>query len=435
MSSGLINRYSAVSGKPIVEIEKAWRTIKREFTDNGKKKDYNGCIRELRERLGIKLSEGRQAFLYGTASVEVLAETPDWALVQVEDIETVENSDLRRMLFTSKGIITVPFEQLSNEFGGPPLAENSMMAPSASTPSISAAATTGSKTSFPVSTQPNRDLPDSQSSKDYLNGIVNFRGRKAIVISNIAGRARIRFLDTNEEADASEGELKADPTSMESIATIWNSLDSSLNEVDKQRMFESILKFEYNIAYLPKKIREDLDLMTKAVSDNKPSKTLETDPEKPGYLHRVTPGDEQAGDVEKLKFDNTDWGLIFDITKEPDEQSEEEREPMPEPPKRPTKDDEGTAQREGEPPNKDIKPASDGEVHDMLHRMKATRESYEKGTKLPSWSERTKINIDAEAKKVGPLLDSKNRGISEKPKSVFEKNVERGKKWGDFLDE
>ena len=434
MSSGLINRYSAVSGKSIVEVEKAWRVIKREFTDKGDKKNYNGCIRELRERLGIKINEGRAAFLYGKSLCEVLSETNTWALVQVEDIDTVENSDLRRMLFTSKGIITVPFEQLSNELGGPPLAENSMMAPSGSMPSTPA--TTGSKTSFPVSTQPNTNLPDSLSSKDWLNGIVTFRGRKAVVISNIAGKARIRFLDTNEEADAAEAELKADPTtSMESIATIWNSLDSSLNEINKQRMFESILKLEYNIDYLPKKIREDLDMMTKAVSDNEPSKTSETDPEKPGYLHKVTPGDEQAGDVEKLKFDTTDWNLIFDITREPDEQSEEEREPMPEPPKRPSKDEEGTGQREGDPPNKDIKPASDGEVHDMLHRMKATRESYEKGTKLPSWSERTKVNIDAEAKKVGPLLDHKNRGASKQPKSIYEKNVERAKSWGNLIDE
>jgi hypothetical protein len=84
MSSGLINRYAQVSKKPLLEVEKEWRTIKREHRENGRKKDYDSCIKTLRERLGLKLSEGRQAYLRGDAPVEILAEATDFALIKEE---------------------------------------------------------------------------------------------------------------------------------------------------------------------------------------------------------------------------------------------------------------------------------------------------------------------------------------------------------------
>src|ERR1700758_965211 len=123
MASGLINRYAAVSKKPLLEVEKVWRTIKREHRESGRKKDYDSCIKTLRERLGLKPSEGRQAYLRGDALVEILAETPEFALIQVDDIGAVEDSGLKKLLFASKGIMTVPFEHLTNEPGGEPLTE------------------------------------------------------------------------------------------------------------------------------------------------------------------------------------------------------------------------------------------------------------------------------------------------------------------------
>jgi hypothetical protein len=85
----------------------------------------------------------------------------------------------------------------------------------------------------------------------------------------------------------------------------------------------------------------------------------------------------------------------------------------------------GLGNREGEPASKEIKPASDSNVHDMLGRMRAARESYE--SQRGKLSDRPKVSsLLAEAERADP---------DEKPRSIMEKNLDRAKSWGNLIDE
>lgn len=415
MASGLISRYAQVSGKPLLEVEKEWRTIKREFKDSGRKKEYDGCVRQLRERLGIKLTEGRRAYLLGDAAVEILSETPEYALVQVEDIGAVDDPGLRKMLFTSKGVITVQFDHLSNSPGGPPLTE---MTTSAAIPMTAPSVTSFSTASVGShSATASRPAAAPTLGHDDLDGIVIFRGRKAVVVSRAGGKARLRFLDTKEETDANETDLQPDSNAMESIARIWHSLDHQLSDLVKKRMFEAILKLEYSIAYLPEKLREDVEQMAKAVADNVP------------HGHRDNRGIQPEPDKGKFNFDDTDWDLIFKQRQDAEVKELEDREPMPEPPVEAPPESDG-GQREGPPASKSIKPATDGQVHGLLDQMTAARESYQHLT--------GKVNLTEVTTLLTPVSDTvaEIKGFRrEAPKSLIEKNLERAKHWESLFED
>jgi hypothetical protein len=412
MSSGLINRYALVSNRPLVEVEKEWRTIKREHRESGRKKDYDSCVKTLRERLGLKLSEGRTAYLRGDAAVEILAETPEFALIQVEDIGAVEDPGLKKLLFASKGLMTVSFEHLTNGPGGEPLSEVTTGLSAASVPDT--APTTSLTPPRPVTPGTNT------TTGDPLMGIVNVQGKKAIIVSRNGNRARVRFLDTKEEADVNVTELKPD-TTMEALAVVWRSLVPELSEKRKRRVFAAILKLEHSIAYLPKRLQEELE--------NLGPQTV-AEPPQPTYSKVEPPAaeEEEAAKQGSFEFEPADWQLIFDLRrrKEADEENADQRNPMPEPPKEP-EGGEGMASREGEPASPNIKPASDREVHGMLRHMKTARESYE--AMRGKFSDRPKVSS---------LLAEAERGLppeSEAPKSILEKNLERAGKWSNLIDE
>ena len=414
MSSGLINRYAQVSKKPLLEVEKEWRTIKREHRESGRKKDYDSCIKTLRERLGLKLSEGRRAYLNGDALVEILAETPEFALIQVEDIGAVEDPGLKKLLFASKGIMTVPFEHLTNGPGGEPLTEIST---GLSAPSIPDTQPTTSLTPpRPVTPAVNT------TTADPLMGVVNVQGKKAVIVSRNGNQARVRFLDTKEEANVNISELKPD-TTLESLSAVWRSLDPELAEKKKRRVFAAILKLEHSIAYLPKRLQEELEDMgpQTVAQDNQP---MFKKPEDDSPIEDK----EEAEKRGNFEFDLGDWQLIFDMRqrKEADEEGADDRNPMPDPPKEaPEEPGEGLGNREGEPASKSIPPASDGQVHDMLGRMRAARESYDK--------ERGRFS---DRPTVSSLLAEAERGMEEgPPKSIMEKNLERADKWSNLIDE
>jgi hypothetical protein len=415
MSSGLINRYAQVSKKPLLEVEKEWRTIKREHRESGRKKDYDSCIKTLRERLGLKLTEGRQAYLRGDAAVEILAETPEFALIQVEDIGAVEDPGLKKLLFASKGIMTVPFEHLTNGPGGEPLTE----------------ATTGLSAPSIPDTQPTTSLTPPRpvtpavntTTADPLMGIVNVQGKKAVVVSRNGNQARVRFLDTKEEANVNVSELKSD-TTLESLSAVWRSLVPELSEKQKRRVFAAILKLEHSIAYLPKRLQEELENMgPKTVTE--PNQPMFKRPEDDSPVEDEEEAQKRGG----FEFEMEDWRLIFDMRQKKDEKDEEDaddRNPMPDPPQEaPEEPGAGTGTREGEPASKEIRPASDANVHDMLGRMRAARESYE--SQRGKLSDRPKVsNLLAEAERANPDAS---------PRSIMEKNLDRAKKWGNLIDE
>lgn len=417
MSSGLINRYAQVSKKPLLEVEREWRTIKREHRESGRKKDYDSCVKTLRERLGLKLSEGRTAYLRGDAPVEILAETPEFALIQVEDIGAVEDPGLKKLLFASKGLMTVPFEHLTNEPGGEPLSE---VTTGLSAPSIPDTQPTTSLTPpRPVTPAANT------TTADPLMGIVNVQGKKAIIVSRNGARVRVRFLDTKEEADVNVTELKPD-TTMESLAAVWRSLEPELSEKRKRRVFAAILKLEHGVAYVPPRLQEDLEDLAPGGQPK-----VSAEPPQPTFskVDAPAPEDEEREKRGGFEFDPEDWRLIFDLRrrKETEEEDADDRNPMPEPPREP-QGPEGMAPREGEPASKSIPPASDKTVHDMLGHMRAARESYE--AMRGKFSDRPKLSS---------LLVEAERGLPmeapEAPKSILEKNLERAAKWGDLIDE
>jgi hypothetical protein len=417
MSSGLINRYAQVSKKPLLEVEKEWRTIKREHRESGRKKDYDSCIKTLRERLGLKLSEGRRAYLRGDALVEILAETPEFALIQVEDIGAVEDPGLKKLLFASKGIMTVPFEHLTNGPGGEPLTE---VTTGLSAPSIPDTQPTTSLTP-PRPAAPGVGAP---TTADPLMGIVNVQGKKAVIVSRNGSQVRVRFLDTKEEANVNVTEIKPD-TTLESLAAVWRSLIPELSERKKRRVFAAILKLEHGVAYLPKRLQEELENMGPQTVDQ-PDQPMFKKPEDDS----PAVDEEEAQKRGDFEFDPDDWKLIFDMRRRKDETDEEnadDRNPMPEPPREaPEEPGAGSGDREGGPASKGIKPASDGQVHDMLGRMRAARESYE--------SERGKFS---DRPKVSSLLAEAERAMPEEgpPKSIMEKNLDRAKSWGNLIDE
>src|SRR5262245_58467631 len=103
--------------------------------------------------------------------------------------------------------MTVSFEHLTNGPGGEPLTE---VTTGVSPPSIPDTAPTTSRTP-PRTVTPGA----STTTQDPLMGIVNVQGKKAVIVSRNGNRARVRFLDTKEEADVNVTELKPD-TTMES---------------------------------------------------------------------------------------------------------------------------------------------------------------------------------------------------------------------------
>jgi hypothetical protein len=420
MSSGLINRYAQVSKKPLLEVEKEWRTIKREHRESGRKKDYDSCIKTLRERLGLKLSEGREAYLRGDALVEILAETPEFALIQVEDIGSVEDPGLKKLLFASKGIMTVPFEHLTNGPGGEPLTEV--------TTGLSAPAypQTAPATSL---TPPRPVSPGTNTTtQDPLMGIVLVQGKKAVIVSRTGNQARVRFLDTKEEANVNVTELKPD-TTLESLAAVWRSLVPELSEKRKRRIFAAILKLEHSIAYLPKRLQEELEnLGPYSGAAGNQTAAPPAFPFKKPEDDSPAVDEEEAEKREDFEFGPEDWRLIFDLRrrKEEEERETEERNPMPEPPEEgPAEPGQGIGAREGEPASKNIRPASEKEVHDMLGHMRTARESYEAAR--GRFSDRPKLSS---------LLAEAERGLPEEaPKSIMEKNLDRAASWSELIDE
>lgn len=417
MSSGLIVRYAAVSGKPVREIEKRWRNIKRSFTENGRKREYDSCVKKLRESLGLKPGAARTAYLNGTTEVKILAETPDYALVSIENLDLLENVDLKFLLWGSNGIMTVPFTQLAHKRGGP-LFEMGM------TVSGAPNAFPITKTPTPATTTRPAAIPGPTGNPtDTLNGIVNYRGRKAVVVTKDASKAHVRFLDTNEEIDVNLSELKPDATTTsEAIRKIWVSIEPSLNESAKLRVFEAIVAMEYSIAYLPDKLREDITQLPGRSVDGQLSKTLDPDSDE-NY--------EKEKRADDFKFTEDDWKLIFGVQAgggEAEEKEAAEDNPLPEAPD----EEEGGEEREGTPAAKDIPPASDKQVHNMLRHMQASRENFERGARGPWSGDGPVIRLNEELSK---LEKFESEGKPVVGKSVIEKNLERAGEWSKLVDD
>jgi hypothetical protein len=438
MASGLIQRYAAVSGKPVQDVERTWRAIKRSFRADGRKREYDGCVKKLRESLGLKPGAGRRAYLNGSTQVKILAETPDYALVQVENLDLLESVDLKFLLWSSNGIMTVPFSHLAHRRGGP-LFEMGM------TVSGAPNAFPITRTATPATTTRPATVPGPTGNPvNDLNGIVNFRGRKAVVVTKDAAKAHIRFLDTNEETDVNLSELKPDaqttsppaPTAppavpgatTEAVRHIWTSIDPALTEERKRWVFEAIVQLEYGIAYLPGKLREDITQLPGRAIDTQLSKTLDPDSDF-GY------GKEEEKRVADFKFHDDDWKLIFGLR---GKDSEAERtaaaaNPLPEVPG----EKEGGEEREGTPAAKNIPPASEGEVHNMLRHMRAARENFQLGAR-GSWEGEERgpvIKLNEEIAKLKKFEQAHSpEQPSPPPRSTLEKNIERATEWSTLVD-
>jgi hypothetical protein len=407
-------------------VEQLWRTIKKQYRENGRKRDYDGCVKTLRERLGLKLGEGRQAY-FGDAVVEVLGETPDFALIQVEDIGAVESPDLRKLLFASKGILTVSYEHLTHEPGDGDLFEQQPGMTGG--PAMPPATTTGTQPSGGTQPVPSAITPSQPAvgaKPDPLDGIVNCRGRKAVIVSRNNQLVRVRFLDTKEEAQVNMSELKPDTqASTESLARIWRSLDPNLTENVRRKLFAAILKLEHSIAYLPPKLQEDLENMApagQAPAINQPAQPTFDRPQVPSE------DDPQQSDKEdsKFEFEKSDWDVIFkDRNKDRGQEAQaDERDPMPEPPKPPKP---GAETRSGVA-SKGIPPAGEAEVNDMVKRIRTARESYEESR--GKFSDRPKLHS-----RISEALKVAEGGVPAAPQTTYEKNLKRAKSWEKILGE
>jgi hypothetical protein len=254
-------------------------------------------------------------------------------------------------------------------------------------------------------------------------GIVLVQGKKAVIVSRTGNQARVRFLDTKEEANVNVTELKPD-TTLESLAAVWRSLEPELKEKRKRRVFAAILKLEHSIAYLPKRLQEELENMgPQTVSAPAQPTFKKPENDSPAV------DEEEAAKRGDFEFESDDWRLIFDMRKRKEEQDVEDRNPMPEPPKEaPEEPGQGLGAREGEPHAKGIPPASEKAVHDMLGHMRTARESYEK--MRGRFSDRPKLSS---------LLAEAERGLpkegGEAPKSIMEKNLARAGSWSKLIDE
>lgn len=368
MSSGLIKRYADLSQRSIVEVEKEWRTLKREFNDSGRKGEYDAIVKKLRERLGLKMKEGRTAYLNGEAEVEILSETPQYVLVRVKDLNEVADLELRNLLTGFGGGVIVQFEHLSAERGGASIIEDttsiSMPSTTTSVPSTMTAKTT-------TSTVPNTP----QTGADPLDGVVVYQGRKAVIIARNNNRATIRFLDTKQTSDVDVTALQIDqPNPVESITGIWNSISNKLSEKAKTRVFESILKFEYSLSFLPRQLSEDIRELAKKDGEHTGSEPAD--------------GEDKFKDDSKFAFEIGDWQLIYGTSnkKKQEEEDSEERNPIPDFPKNRPQDEElgGSAEIAGPPAEKGIKPASDADANDVLKAMKSAKEARNKLNKAGS---------------------------------------------------
>jgi hypothetical protein len=158
-------------------------------------------------------------------------------------------------------------------------------------------------------------------------GIVTVQGKKAVIVSRMGNQARVRFLDTREEANVNVTELKPD-TTLESLAAVWRSLEPGLTEKKKRRVFAAILKLEHSIAYLPKRLQEELEDMGPQTVSEPPQPQFDK-PEDDSPVE-----DEEGG---KRGFSSSKWTMeLFSIcaagrtrTKRADD-----RNPMPEPPQK-----------------------------------------------------------------------------------------------------
>lgn len=411
MSSGLITRYAQVTGKPLPVVERLWRDIKREFNANGCKKEYDSCVRKLRERLNIKRNEGRTAYL-NEAPVTILSETPEWALIQV-DLELVEDVDLQSMLFSSNGVMTARWNMLSHKKGGPLL---EIMTPGYVAPNPGQKPGQNQiKTATPAVTAQPAATPQTApgAMNNGLNGIVNYKGRQAVVVTmKDPTHSHIRYLDNNEEEDVVTAQLQMDKQAMESVQEIWSSINPGLSEEDKLRMFEAIVKMEFSIDYLPESLREDVQELINPGALNigsEQTKNVEDDSDK---LHQ------DAGKRRDYKFDESDWKLIFKVRGDDDEEEKAaaENNPMPDPP------EEDDGERKEGPADSKIPPASEDDVHGMLRNMRAARESYNQGAR-GSWStDSPRINLSE-------MRKAAEKEPTEEPQSVMEKNLHRAHMW------
>jgi hypothetical protein len=394
-------------------------------------------VKKLRESLGLKPGAGRKAYLNGSTQVRILSETPDYALIQVENLDLLESVDLKFLLWGSNGIMTVPFGHLAHRRGGP-LFEMGM------TVSGAPNAFPITRTATPATTTRPATVPGPTGNPaNDLNGIVNFRGRKAVVVTKDAAKAHIRFLDTNEETDVNLSELKPDasttsppaPTApgtpgatTEAIRHIWTSIDPTLSEGRKRWAFEAIVAMEYGIAYLPERLREDITQLPGRAVDTQLSKTLDPDSD-------FDYGQEKEKRVADFKFNDDDWKLIFGLRGKDNEaeRSAAAANPLPEVPG----EKEGGEEREGTPAAKNIPPASEGEVHNMLRHMRAARENFSLGAR-GDWVEGERGPVIKLSEELAKLKTFEQAHSGEKaappPRSILEKNIERATEWSNLID-
>jgi hypothetical protein len=264
------------------------------------------------------------------------------------------------------------------------------------------------QTATPARTTKPGAPPGTTSFQSSLQGLVTYRGRRAVVITRDNVKAHIRYLDQQGgEEDVTTSELQPDKTPMESIRKIWTSIDDTISETAKRRVFEAILMLEYSIAYLPDGLREDIEGLPKAI-DGINLKNVNDEPKTP-----------QRSDKRQKNFifDTSDWELIFNVKGDDEKQEDEaaKENPIPDPPT----EEEG--EREGEPAEKGIPPASDKEVHGMLRHMKSARENFLQGARGGWESDRPRISLNEmrEKAEADPFV----------AESIMEKNLKRAHQW------
>ena len=247
MTSNLVKRYSQLSNKPIEEVEKLWRTCKKESSNQGRKNDWVNCVKLLQEKLNVPAEECILVYFDG-AKAELLSETPSYALIKVHEIDKV-SENLQPILKASNGVIAINFEHLFDD------------AESKHNIGYPYERMSEDVTSTCIG---NHFMVNKNQSKIVSGVTVEVDGKKALVTVPGEDKSKIQYLDDDGKVIGEEDEVSNSSMTVvkspyhEMFRDIWKNMSSSLSEDVRKKRFETIVKLEFGLSHLPESLIENL---------------------------------------------------------------------------------------------------------------------------------------------------------------------------------
>lgn len=386
-----------------------WRHIKKQAANSDRKGDYDKCIVLLREELGLAQDEGRTAWFDGKAKCEVLAETPGFCLIRVENVEDIDDPDFYYVAKYSKGLVSCNYEHLTATKGGAPLGYpyqrglGEEVVPGVEQKPVSGP-TSATNAAPPIKTSPTSN-PQQQQRSD----IVIYNGKRAVIIDRNGPRVRIQYLDQpyqgkQEDCDATN----VKPEVVEHLVKSWKSINKSLTEKQRKYVFGEMVKLDYGVHHLPPSLlQEVMDVVNKDMElprlrSHQVSNVPQQQEEKPKV------------DVNSPELDETDWNLLFQQT--PDEKKKaDEENPLPEPPpEEPVQPPEAQAGPANNMPSLGNKDAAK-----LVNNMRSKKES------------KIKLTEQIEDDEIEGFNYKKKKNKPHKSERLSEKRMN---KWNQFID-